>query len=124
MRRDHLLTLTLNRNAVGRLFLMLMLLFAQFTAMQAADWMKRADKFYMSNHDNHVTLNVFLCDLDNGNTYAKSGGIYAKNSSGQTMWLLDLCYIEEGSDENAFGKVNARYCIGESRAWFSNGYGT
>lgn len=93
------------------------------TTVQAADWVKDSSKYSMSNSKDHVTFNVFLCDLDNNNTYPKKGGIYAKNSSGRQVWLMDLWYISEGSDENAFGKVRARYCVGESRAWFTNGYG-
>ncbi len=93
------------------------------TTVQASDWMKRSDKFSMTTSKDHVTFKVFLCDLDRSNTYAKSGGIYAKNAQGRQVWLMDLCYISEGSDENPFGKVRARYCIGEARAWFTNGYG-
>ncbi|MBP5712756.1 MAG: hypothetical protein J6W77_07195, partial [Prevotella sp.] len=103
-------------------WILVMLMSTHFMSVQASDWMKNSSKFSMENHSNHVTLKVFLCDLDKGNTYAKSGGVYAR-CGGQTYWLLDLWYIEEGSDENPFGKVHARYCIGESRAWFTNGYG-
>jgi hypothetical protein len=86
--------------------------------------MTYSDKFSMNSYTNHVRFNVFLCDLDRSNTYAKSnGGVYAVDASGNQKWLMDLIYIEEGSDENPFGKVRARYCIGEARAWFANGYG-
>ena len=102
--------------------LLVMMLSTQVTKVHAADWMHRADKFYMSNYADHVTFNVFVCDLDRSNTYAKKGGIYATSGS-EKVWIMDLCYKEEGSDENPFGKVNARYCIGEARAWFTNGYG-
>ena len=101
--------------------LLVMMLSTQVTKVHAADWMHRADKFYMSNYADHVTFNVFVCDLDRSNTYAKKGGIYATSGS-EKVWIMDLCYKEEGSDENPFGKVNARYCIGEARAWFTNGY--
>lgn len=105
-----------------RLALLLIAMLMNATNLKAADWMKRSDKFSMESHTGYVTLKVFLCDLDRGNTYAKSGGVYA-TCGGETKWILDLCYIEEGSDENPFGKVRARYCIGESRAWFRDGYG-
>ena len=108
---------------VLRRFIGLMIfLFAGITAAQAEDWMKKPSKFYMSTQNNHVTFTVFLCDLDGNNTYAKSGGIYAVDNNGSRVWLMDIWYISEGSDENPFGKVRARYCIGESRAWFTNGY--
>lgn len=104
-------------------WLLTMLMLLQVSTMQAEDWMKRADKFSMESHTDHVTFKVFLCDLDRSNTYAKSGGVYATCNGESNKWILDLCYISEGSDENPFGKVRARYCIGESRAWFTNGYG-
>ena len=93
------------------------------TSIHASDWMKYKDKFSMTSSKDHVTFKVFLCDLDHSNTYAKSGGITAVNSNGQKVWLMDLKYNNEGSDENPFGKVTARYCIGEARAWFTNAYG-
>ena len=92
--------------------------------IQASDWMKNSGKFYMSNSKDHVTFNVFLCDLDGKNTYAKSDGyIYALNSAGQKLALIDIWYIEEGDDSNPFGKVRARVDISNSRAWFTNSYG-
>ena len=103
-------------------WILVMMMSAHFMSVQAADWMRDASKFSMENHTDHVTLKIFMCDLDRTNTYAKSGGVYA-TCGGQRMWLLDLWYINEGSDENPFGKVRARYCIGEERAWFTNGYG-
>ena len=114
-----------NRTSRSKLLLrmLLMMLFPVYTLqVQANDWMKYPDKFSMSNSVDHVTFNVFLCDLDNGDTYAKSGGITAV-CGGEKRWLMDLWYINEGSNENPYGKVHARYCIGESRAWFTNGFG-
>ena len=93
-------------------WILVMMMSAHFMSVQAADWMRHSDKFSMENQKDHVTLKVFLCDLDRTNTYAKSGGVYA-TCGNRTMWLLDLWYISEGSDENPFGKVHARYCIGE-----------
>lgn len=44
---------------------LLAVLLSVFTLqVQANDWMKYPDKFYMSNHSDHVTFNVFLADLD------------------------------------------------------------
>ena len=103
-------------------WILVMMMSTHIMNVQAADWMRDASKFSMENHTDHVTLKIFMCDLDRSNTYAKSGGVYA-TCGGQRMWLLDLWYISEGSDENPFGKVRARYCIGEERAWFTNGYG-
>ena len=104
--------------------LLVMMLSLPAMRVQAADWMTYADKYSMESYNNHVRFNVFLCDLDGSNTFAKEdGGVYAQDGSGTKIWLIDLIYIEEGSDENAFGKVRARYCVGESRAWFANGYG-
>ena len=115
----------LNHSPFSKLWawLLVMLLSAPVVEMRAADWMHRADKFSMSTSSDHVTFRPFLCDLDRSNTYAKSGGIYAKCGNEQ-VWLMDLYYKEEGSDENPYGKVYARYCVGESRAWFTNGYNT
>lgn len=90
-------------------WLLLMILVMLTTTVHAADWVKDPSKYSMSNSKDHVTFNVFLCDLDRNNTYPKKGGIYAKNSNGRQVWLMDLWYISEGSDENPFGKVRARY---------------
>ena len=99
------------------------LLFMHTSTAQASDWMHNSSKFSMSTSSDHVTLKPFLCDLDRSNTYAKNGGIYAQSGS-QTVWIMDVYYKDEGSDENPYGKVYARYCVGESRAWFTNGYGS
>ena len=104
-------------------WLLLMMFSMQVANMQASDWMHNSEKFSMSSSSDHVTFKPFLCDLDRSNTYAKSGGIYAKCGN-EEVWLMDVYYKEEGSDENAYGKVYARYCIGEARAWFTNGYGS
>lgn len=93
--------------------------------VQASDWMQRSDKFYMEysgSTPEHVTLHILMCDLDMTNTYAKSGGtVYAK--SGNAFYsLLDIVYIDEGSDENSYGKVKARINSKEAAAWFTNGY--
>ena len=91
--------------------------------MHAADLMLNPSKFYMSNNQDHVTFNVLLCDLDYLNTYAKSDGcIYAISSSGQRKDLIHIWYIEEGSDDNPFGKVRARCADSSIQAWFTNGY--
>ena len=91
----------------------------------ASDWMTNSTKFSMSNSKDHVTFKVFLCDLDGSNTYAKSDGtIFAVNSAGRKLYLMDIWYIEEGDDSNPFGKVHARIDISNSKAWFTNGYGT
>ena len=91
--------------------------------MHAADLMLNPSKFYMSNNQDHVTFNVLLCDLDYLNTYAKSDGcIYAISSSGQRKDLIHIWYIEEGSDDNPFGKVRARCADSSIQAWFTNSY--
>lgn len=103
-------------------FLVAMLL-ALCLPVMASDWMKAPSKFSMQASKDHLTFKVLLCDLDRINTYAKSDGlIYATNSSGTTMNLIDIWYIEEGSDENPYGKVTARIDMGNSRAWFTNAY--
>jgi hypothetical protein len=89
----------------------------------ASDWMLNPDKFSMSNHDDHVSFEIFLADLDRSNTYAERGCICALDEeTHKEYYLLDLRYIEEGSDENPNGKVKARVCINEARAWFTNGF--
>ena len=93
------------------------------TQVHAADWMKRGDKFYMSKSKDHVTFNVFLCDLDDGDTYAKSDGCIFAQGNGRTYYLIDIYYKNEGSNENPFGKVCARKDMNNTKAWFTNGYG-
>ena len=102
---------------------LVVMVLAMLTTTAQADWMRKPNWYTMSSSIDHVTFKILLCDLDKDDTWATSGGIYAVNSNGRTVWLMDLCYINEGSNENPFGKVKARYCIGESRAWITNGYG-
>ena len=103
------------------MLLCLMVLLPQLA--QASDWMHNSSKFSMSSSSDHVTFKPFLCDLDRSDTYAKKGGIYAKCGN-RTVWLMDIHYKNEGDNENPYGKVYARYCVGEARAWFTNGYGS
>ena len=114
-----------NYQALPKLWVWLLvtMLFMHVVNMQASDWMHNSSKFSMTISSDHVTFKPFLCDLDRGDTYAKNGGIYA-TCGNETVWLMDLYYKNEGSNENPYGKVYARYCVGESRAWFTNGYGT
>ena len=56
-------------------WILVMIMSTHFMSVQASDWMKNSSKFSMENHPDHVTLKVFLCDLDKRNTYAKSGGV-------------------------------------------------
>ena len=84
----------MKQNRLLRLWL-LMLLATCAANIYAADWMTYSDKFSMNSYTNHVRFNVFLCDLDRSNTYAKSnGGVYAVDASGNQKWLMDLIYIE------------------------------
>ena len=106
-----------------RQFILLCLMALLSQQVQASDWMLNASKFSMSTSSDHVTFKPFLCDLDRSDTYAKKGGIYAKCGN-RTVWLMDIHYKNEGDNENPYGKVYARYCIGEARAWFTNGYGS
>lgn len=78
---------------------------------QAADWMKRSDKFYMEysgSTPEHVTFHVLMCDLDYSNTYAKSEGTIYAESGSSIYYLMDIHYVSEGKDENPYGKVRAR----------------
>ena len=106
-----------------RQFILLCLMALLSQQVQASDWMHNSSKFSMSTSSDHVTFKPFLCDLDRSDTYAKKGGIYAKCGN-RTVWLMDIHYKNEGDNENPYGKVYARYCIGEARAWFTNGYGS
>ena len=98
------------------------MMLAGTTAVQASDWMLRDDKFSMTSSNDHVNFKVLLCDLYLTNTYAKSGGIYAR-SGNDTKWLMDLCFVEDASDYMPYGIVRTRYCISEARAWHVNGFG-
>lgn len=92
---------------------------------QAADWMKRSDKFYMEysgSTPEHVTFHVLMCDLDYSNTYAKSEGTIYAESGSSIYYLMDIHYVSEGKDENPYGKVRARIDSREAAAWFTNGY--
>ncbi len=106
-----------------RQFILLCFMALLAQQVQASDWMHNSSKFSMSTFSDHVTFKPFLCDLDRSDTYAKKGGIYAKCGN-RTVWLMDIHYKNEGDNENPYGKVYARYCIGEARAWFTNGYGS
>lgn len=108
------------------LLLTAMLWTVSATKGQASDWMRRSDKFYMEysgSTPEHMTLHVLMCDLDMSNTYAKSDGTIYATSGNTTYYLMDIIYVEEGSDENQYGKVKARIDSREAAAWFTNGYG-
>ena len=107
---------------IVRHFMLLCLMVLLPQLAQASDWMHNSSKFSMSSSSDHVTFKPFLCDLDRSDTYAKKGGIYAKCGN-RTVWLMDIHYKNEGDNGNPYGKVYARYCVGEARAWFTNGFG-
>ena len=98
------------KRLVGRqtLWCCLLMMLAGTTTVQASDWMLRDDKFSMTSSNDHVNFKVLLCDLYLTNTYAKSGGIYAR-SGNDTKWLMDLCFVEDASDYMPYGIVRTRY---------------
>ena len=79
-------------------FLVLSVFTFHFSPLLASDWVLNEDKYYAWHYTDHLYLEVFLADLDGGNTYCKEGTLRATNGS-KTVDLLTLKYINEGDDE-------------------------
>ena len=111
--------------------LLLMVLLLAPTTMQAADWMRDASKFSMSNATDHVYFEIFLADLDRNNTYSNSGSIYAEPADGKggptlqlmELYTYDMSVVSSYSDEMPQWSVYSRVISSAARAWFTNGYG-
>ena len=111
--------------------LLLMVLLLAPATMQAADWMRDASKFSMSNATDHVYFEIFLADLDRNNTYSNSGSIYAEPADGKggptlqlmELYTYDMSVVSSYSDEMPQWSVYSRVISSAARAWFTNGYG-
>ena len=83
------------RESGARVAAMLLLMTAGTTAAMAADWVLNEDKYSATHYTDHLYLEVFLADLDWGNTYCQEGTVTATNGS-KSVDLLKFKYINEG----------------------------
>lgn len=91
---------------------------------QASDWVLNESKYYASDKTDHIKLEVFLCDLDGGNTYCDGGTVIATNGS-KSYELVYLKYHDEASDGAASENVTTQLKMHNSKAYMTNAtYGT
>ena len=102
---------------------MLLLMTAGTTAAMAADWVLNEDKYSATHYTDHLYLEVFLADLDWGNTYCQEGTVTATNGS-KSVDLLKFKYINEGDDENETAEVKAQLVMPNAKAYFTNSSGS
>ena len=94
-----------------------------FLPLQASDWVLNEDKYSGSHYTDHLYLEVFLADLDGGNTYCQEGTLMATNGS-RTIDLLKLKYINQGDDESQTAEVKAKLVMSNAKAYFTNSSGS
>lgn len=111
------------RKSGARVAAMLLLMTAGTTAAMAADWVLNEDKYSATHYTDHLYLEVFLADLDCGNTYCQEGTVTATNGS-KSVDLLKFKYINEGSDENETAEVKAQLVMPNAKAYFTNSSGS
>lgn len=87
--------------------------------IQADDWVLFESKYNAWHYTDHLYLEVFLADLDGGNTYCKEGTLVATNGS-KSIDLLTLKYINQGDDESQTAEVYAKLLMSNAKAWFIN----
>ncbi len=102
-----------------RIIGILLMLTACVGTIQADDWVLFESKYNAWHYTDHLYLEVFLADLDGGNTYCKEGTLVATNGK-QSYELVKLKYINEGDDEDQTAKVKATLLMRNSKAWFTN----
>ena len=114
------------KSTVGRLIThtmrvaaMLMLLIAGTHAVMASDWVLAEDKYSAKSYSDHLYFEVFLADLDYGNTYCQEGTLIATNGS-RSFDLLKLKYINQGDDESQTSEVKAQLVLSNAKAYFTN----
>ena len=99
--------------------LTLITLSALTTPAHASDWVLDESKYTAKAYSDHLYMEVFIADLDGKNTYSKGGTVYATNGK-KTISLMDLEYINQGSDGSQTAEVKARVVESNARAWFTN----
>ena len=112
------------RESGARVAAMLLLMTAGTTAaMMASDWVLNEDKYNGEHYTDHLYLEVFLADLDRGNTYCKEGTLRATDGS-RTIDLMELRYVNQGDDESQTAQVYAKLLMSNAKAWFTNSSGS
>ncbi|MBQ1858941.1 MAG: hypothetical protein II140_03690, partial [Paludibacteraceae bacterium] len=102
-----------------RIIGILLMLSACVGTIQADDWVLFESKYNAWHYTDHLYLEVFLADLDGGNTYCKEGTLVATNGS-KSIDLLTLKYINQGDDESQTAEVYAKLLMSNAKAWFIN----
>ena len=97
----------------------LWMLIAGTSSLLADDWVLFESKYNAWHYTDHLYLEVFIADLDGGNTYCKEGTLVATNGS-KSIDLLTLKYINQGDDESQTAEVKAALKMKNAKAWFTN----
>ena len=99
--------------------LLSLLLLLAGTTLHASDWVLNEDKYNATHYTDHLYLEVFLADLDYGNTYCKEGTLTATNGS-VSIDLLTLKYVNQGDDESQTAEVKGKLLMPNAKAWVTN----